>query len=83
MSDRSKGTSSRWIFNHYHTRRVVRDERFKLYSTGELYDAEADRDDTRNMAASTDKSIAAARRRLEQGLHVLPSDAAPPCLLLS
>jgi arylsulfatase A-like enzyme len=72
-----------WIFNQYHTRRVVRDERFKLYSTGEFYDAEADRDETRNLAASTDKSTVASRVRLEEVLRKLPADAAPPFLLLS
>ena len=72
-----------WIFNQYHIRRVVRDERFKLYSTGEMYDAEADREETRNLAASTDRSIVAARVRLEQVLRKLPADAAPPFRLLS
>jgi arylsulfatase A len=72
-----------WIFNQYHTRRVVRDERFKLYSTGEFYDAEADRDETRNLAGSTDKSTISARLRLEQVLRKLPADSLPPFLLLS
>lgn len=72
-----------WIFNQYHTRRVVRDERFKLYSTGEFYDAEADRDETRNLASSADRSLVAVRQRLEQVLRKLPADAPPPFLLLS
>jgi arylsulfatase A-like enzyme/type 1 glutamine amidotransferase len=72
-----------WIFNQYHTRRVIRDERFKLYSTGEFYDAEADREESRNLAASKDKTMVAARLRLEQILRKLPADAPPPFLLLS
>lgn len=59
------------IVNENHTRRVVRDELFKLYSAGEFYDPEADRDETRNLAASTEKSMVAARQRLEQVLRKL------------
>jgi arylsulfatase A len=32
----------RWIFNHYADERVVRDERFKLTLTGDLFDLKAD-----------------------------------------
>jgi arylsulfatase A-like enzyme/type 1 glutamine amidotransferase len=72
-----------WIFNQYHTRRVVRDERFKLYSTGELFDAEADRQEEHDLAGSKDKAVLAARARLEQVLKSFPKDVAPPFLLLS
>jgi arylsulfatase A-like enzyme len=72
-----------WIFNQYHTRRVVRDERFKLYSTGEFFDAEADREEKHDLAASKDKAAVAARARLGQVLKSLPKDVAPPFLLLS
>jgi arylsulfatase A-like enzyme len=72
-----------WIFNQYHTRRVVRDERFKLYSTGELYDAEADREETQNLAGSSEPAAQQAQRRLQAVLSALPADAPPPFLLLS
>jgi arylsulfatase A len=72
-----------WIFNQYHTRRVVRDERFKLYSTGEFFDAEADRAETKNLASSKDKPVITARLRLETVLRKLPADAEPPFKLLS
>jgi arylsulfatase A-like enzyme len=72
-----------WIFNQLHTRRVVRDERFKLYSTGELFDAEADREETRNLAGSDDPTATAARKRLQGVLDSLPPDAPPPIKLLS
>ena len=72
-----------WIFNQYHTRRVVRDERFKFYSTGEMFDAEADRDEKTDLAGSSDKAVLASRVRLQQVLMSLPKDADPPFLLLS
>jgi arylsulfatase A-like enzyme len=72
-----------WIFNQLHTRRVVRDERFKLYSTGELFDAEGDREETQNLAASDDPAAVAARTRLEAVLASLPPDSPPPIKLLS
>lgn len=72
-----------WIFNQYDTRRVVRDERYKLYSTGELFDAEADRDETKDLTASTDPKVVAARSRMQEVLRSLPPDASPPFLLLS
>lgn len=63
-----------WIFNQHHTRRVVRDRRHKLYSTGELYDAETDPDETRNLATEAP----AARERLRGVLDGLPPDASLP-----
>lgn len=72
-----------WIFCQYHTRRTVRDERYKLYSTGELYDVEADPAETRNIASTTDSAPAAARGRLQQTLDSLPPDAPPPFKLRS
>lgn len=72
-----------WIFNQYHTRRVVRDTRYKLYSTGELYDAQQDPDETTNLAASSDAQVVAARQRLAEVLASLPSDSPPPFKLRS
>jgi len=63
-----------WIFNQHHTRRVVRDRRHKLYSTGELYDVEKDPDETRNLAAEAPD----VRDRLGAVLGALPPDASLP-----
>jgi arylsulfatase A-like enzyme len=63
-----------WIFNQHNTRRVVRDRRHKLYSTGELFDAERDPDETRNLAAE----LPEVRARLAAVLDSLPPDARLP-----
>ena len=72
-----------WIFCQYHTRRTVRDARFKLYSTGELYDVERDREETTDLAGAGDGAGIAARRRLQAVLDSLPPDAPPPFKLRS
>ncbi|MEW6304215.1 MAG: sulfatase-like hydrolase/transferase [Verrucomicrobiota bacterium] len=72
-----------WIFNQYHTRRVVRDERYKLYSTGEFYDLARDGDEQRNLAGSGETGAAAAQGKLQAVLDSLPPDASPPFRLMS
>jgi arylsulfatase A len=72
-----------WIFNQYNRRRVVRDRRFKLYSTGEMFDVEADRDEHDNLSSSNSAEVEAARRRLEQVLASLSADSPPPLELRS
>jgi len=72
-----------WIFNQYHTRRTVRDLRFKLYSTGELFDVSADPDETQDLSASSDPVVMAARQRLQSVLAAFPGDSPPPFQLLS
>jgi arylsulfatase A-like enzyme len=74
-----------WIFNQYHTRRAVRDRRYKLYSTGELYDVEADREEQHDLAARGTASAEthAALARLAKVLDAMPPDAPPPFTLLS
>ncbi len=62
-----------WIFNQYHTRRVVQDRRYKLYSTGELYDVVLDPEESRPLAAAPE-----ARARLEEVLRSLPPDTPLP-----
>jgi hypothetical protein len=61
----------------------VRDERFKLYSDGRLYDASADPAEQHDLAASRDPAVVAARLRLEQALASLPPDTPPPFPLRS
>jgi arylsulfatase A-like enzyme len=72
-----------WIFNQYGPRRVIRDRRFKLYSTGELFDAEADRAEERNLAASNDPAATSAKERLGKLLAAMPPDNPPPFELRS
>ncbi|MGC3970980.1 MAG: sulfatase-like hydrolase/transferase [Pirellulales bacterium] len=67
-----------WIFAQYASTRVVRDQRFKLYSTGELYDLTKDVNETTNLAASTSPDAVEARTRLQAVLAQLPADAKLP-----
>ena len=73
----------KWILNEYHQTRVVRDEQYKLYSDGRLFDANADPAEQRDLAASNVPAIVAARQRLEQVLASLPADVPPPFPLRS
>ena len=72
-----------WILNEYHQTRVVRDTRFKFYSDGRLYDANADPAEQHDLAASQQPEIAAARDRLQRVLASLPPDSPPPFKLRS
>ncbi len=67
-----------WIYSQLGTNRVVRDKRYKLYSDGRLYDAEADPDERVDLAASEDPAAVAARRKLGSVLKSLPKDAKLP-----
>jgi len=72
-----------WIFNQYDTVRVVRDTRFKLYSDGRFFDANADPDEQRDLAANPPADGAVARERLQKTLASFPPDAPPPFVLRS
>lgn len=72
-----------WIFNQYADVRVVRDRRFKLYSDGRLFDANADPDERRDLTASSEAAVVVARERLGRVLKGLPPDAPPPFALRS
>jgi arylsulfatase A-like enzyme len=72
-----------WILNEYHQTRVVRDDRFKLYSDGRFFDANADPAEQHDLAQTTDRAAIAARKRLEQVLASLPPDNPPPFPLRS
>jgi len=67
-----------WILNQSHTRRVVRDRRWKLYSTGELYDVVDDPAETRDLSSAPPPESAASRGRLQAVLDSLPDDTALP-----
>jgi arylsulfatase A len=69
-----------WIFNQYNTRRAVRDDRYKLYSTGELFDVEVDRDEQQNLSELGDNAgseLVEARRKLQHILDTLPANTPP------
>ena len=71
------------IFNQYHATRVVRDTRFKLYSDGRFFDANADPDEQHDIAGNVDSQSAEARTRLGKVLESMPPDAPPPFVLRS
>ena len=76
-----RGTAFRprdWIFSMYDATRVVRDQQFKLYSTGELYDVAIDPLEKTDLATSAQPGIVAARQRLGAVLASLPESATLP-----
>ena len=72
-----------WILNEYHTTRVVRDTRFKLYSEGSFFDANADPDEQHDLSSDSRLEIAAARSKLSAVLASLPPDKPEPFPLRS
>lgn len=72
-----------WILNEYNTTRVVRDERYKLYSDGRFYDANSDPAEQRDLSKTGDPEAKASQERLSRVLASLPSDNPPPFRLRS
>ena len=72
-----------WILNEYHETRVVRDEQFKLYSNGRLFDANQDPVEQHDLSSSQLAPHLAARQRLQAVLDSLPADNPPPFPLRS
>jgi len=68
-----------WCHTQYYTRRVVRDQRFKLYSTGEFYDLAADPLEQHNLSGSKtladDHAAITAQQQLQKVLGSFPLDA--------
>jgi arylsulfatase A-like enzyme len=64
-----------WVFAQNGEVRVLRDQRFKWYSTGELFDVESDPQEKKNLSGSTDAEVAAAKERLRKVAASLPPDA--------
>ena len=70
-----------WCFTQYYKTRVVRGQRFKLYSTGKFYDLSEDPLERHNLtgtAAMDNQQARAAHTRLQQVLASLPPDAELP-----
>lgn len=79
QSDR--GWQRDWTFTQYHDLRTVRDDRFKLFSSGAFYDLAADPLE-QNAFSEADTATApeadASRRRLQAVLDSLPENAEWP-----
>ncbi|MBI1314473.1 sulfatase-like hydrolase/transferase [bacterium] len=70
-----------WCLTQYYKTRVIRDQRFKLYSTGEFYDLSEDPLELHNLAGTprlTDALTAGAHASLQQVLDSLPENAKLP-----
>jgi arylsulfatase A-like enzyme/predicted amidohydrolase len=67
-----------WILSQYAAVRVVRDQRFKLYSTGEFFDLIEDPLEQHNRAADQATALRNAREKLAGILASLPADRALP-----
>jgi hypothetical protein len=68
----------RWIFNHYADERVVRDERFKLTLTGDLFDLQADPAERNPLPRDAGGAAAAARTKLQAVLDGMPESTPLP-----
>lgn len=69
-----KPAARQWVFTQYADVRVVRDARYKLYSTGKLFDVAADPREKQELAPGAQAEANAARRRLQAVLDGLPGD---------
>ena len=71
-----------WCLTQYYTRRVVRSQRFKLYSTGEFYDLSEDPLERHDLSDSErlfqDEATQAGHAHLQSVLDSLPEDAKLP-----
>jgi len=68
-----------WCMSQYYTQRVIRSQRFKLYSTGEFYDLSEDPLEQHNLAGvERDDETRAGQAELQSVLDGLPEDAKLP-----
>jgi len=70
-----------WCLTQYYTTRVIRNQRFKLYSTGKFYDLSEDPLEQHNLAGTPkmdDKEVHRGYRQLKSVLDSLPANAELP-----
>lgn len=72
-----------WMFNQYGATRVVRNDRYKLYSDGRMFDVQSDFEERENLAQSREQAITEAKRQLQAVLNSFPPDSPPPFELRS
>lgn len=72
-----------WIFNQYYPLRVIRGERYKLYSDGRLFDTATDFEEKQDLSQKDAPEIQAARRQIQTWLDSLPPDSPAPFKLRS
>lgn len=65
----------KWIFNHYGDERVVRNERFKLKNSGELFDLDADPAEQHPLPKNTETTV---RANLQAVLDSMPESTPLP-----
>lgn len=67
-----------FIATQYANMRVVRDERYKLFSTGTMFDVTADPAEKHDLVGDRSLAIVAEREKLQAALASLPPDASLP-----
>ena len=67
-----------WIFNHYGDERVVRDERYKLWQNGSLFDLKADPGEEHPLSMDASGAAAEARQKLQVVLDQMPPSTPLP-----
>lgn len=72
------GQQREWIFSQRARNRTVRDERFKLDSSGKFWDLQNDPLEGSDLSQSTAEEVVKARRQLMAVLQSLPADGGPP-----
>lgn len=82
LGQRNASPWRRWCFSQYHKLRVVRDQRFKLFSDGTFYDLSEDplemHDLHDNPRVTNEKTTSEAYQRLQAVLDQFPADAKLP-----
>ena len=79
LTGRTEGyTPRKWVFSQLGETRVIREARYKLWSTGKLYDLQADPLEQHDLSGQEDAQALAARQRLRTALDGLPTDKKLP-----
>ncbi|MCF6313891.1 MAG: sulfatase-like hydrolase/transferase [Verrucomicrobiales bacterium] len=80
--EESDGAWRPWCFTQYHNKRVIRGQRFKLYSDGPFYDLSSDplelRDLSKVEGGYQDEEVRAGYKQLKDALDSMPENAKLP-----